>query len=98
MSTNLGRITWEASRYGGQTGYIYGEAKKYKAKIELFSICYTSSREDIKAGTPYILRHRLPFRGIERKFGNVKEAQAHCERYLLWAMELMGFVPAEEGK
>ena len=90
------RITWEAGSYASQTGYILGEAKKFKVKVEVFSISYTTSRADIKDGTPYILRHRLPFRGIERKFGSVKEAQAHCERYLLWAFELMGFVPKDE--
>lgn len=87
----MDHITWETGRYGGQTGYIYGEAKKFKVKVEMFSIMYSSNRDDIANGTPYILAHRLPFRGIERKFGTVKLAQKHCERYLLWSMELMGF-------
>ena len=92
----MNRITWESGQYGSQYGYIYGEAKGHKVKIQLFSISYTTSREDVRAGTPYTLAHRLPFRGIERKFGNIKEAQAHCERYLLWAFELMGFEPIEK--
>lgn len=92
----MDRITWETGQYGGQTGYIYGEAKKFKVKVEVFSISYTSSRADVRAGTPYLLRHRLPFRGIERKFGSVAEAQKHCERYLLWAFELMGFEPIKK--
>ena len=98
MTTNLGRITWEAGRYSNYTGYILGEAKGYKAKIEVFSISYTSNRADIKAGTPWVLAHRLPFRGIERKFGKLEEAQKHAERYLLWAFELMGFFPKKEGE
>ena len=89
------RITWETGRYAGQTGYIYGEAEKYKVKVEVFSISYSSDRADIKAKTPYLIAHRLPFRGIERKFGSVKLAQQHAERYLVWAMRLMGFQPIE---
>lgn len=92
------RITWESGRFQHQTGYIYGEAKKFKVRIEVFSISYTSSRDDVKAGTPYILAHRLPFRGVERKFGTAKLAQEHAERYLLWAFELMGFFPKEESE
>lgn len=91
------RITWEQTRYGSQTGYIYGEAKGFKARIELFSIIYTSRRADVTAGTPYLIQHRLPFRGIERKFANLQGAQKHAERYLLWSMELMGFTPIDKG-
>lgn len=90
------RITWEAGRYGTQTGYIYGDARGYKPKIQVFEISYATDRADVKAGTPYILAHRLPFRGAERKFGSIKLAQDSAERYLVWAMELMGFVPKEE--
>lgn len=91
------RITWEPGSYSVLRGYINGEAKGYKAKIPLFAIDYSSDRKDAQAGTPYLLSHRLPFRGIERKFGSRQEAQKHAERYLLWAMELMGFFPREEG-
>lgn len=91
----MDRIRWETGHYGSQTGYIYGDARGYKPKIEVFGISYTTSRDDIKAGTPYLLAHRLPFRGVERKFGSVTEAQKHAERYLVWAFELMGFVPKD---
>lgn len=88
----MNRITWEGDQ-AKMTGYIYGEAEKYKAKIAVFSIRYSVHPADRQAGTPYLLAHRLPFRGIERKFGSFKEAQAHAERYLVWAFRLMGFVP-----
>ncbi len=91
----MNRITWEPGKFGSQTGYILGESQGFKAKIEVFSVSYSSDRADIKSGTPYLLAHRLPFRGIERKFGSVKEAQAHCERYLVYAFDLMGFAPKE---
>jgi hypothetical protein len=96
MIVNKPRLTWEPGRFNAQTGYIYGEAEKYKAKIETFSISYTTDRADIVAGTPYLLAHRLPFRGIERKFGSMKLAQEHAERYLVWAMRLMGFEPIDK--
>lgn len=89
----MGRITWEAGRMGSQTGYIHGEARGYKAKIEVFSIELTLKGG---GGLGAQLAHRLPFRGVERKFPTVKDAQAHAERYLVYAMELMGFVPKSE--
>ena len=91
----MDRITWE----GDQTrmdGYIYGEAEKYKAKILIFSISFRPKPSDEIDRTPYRLAHRLPFRGIERRFGSIKLAQQHAERYLVWAMRLMGFQPIEE--
>lgn len=87
----MARITWEGDT-PSMTGYIPGEAKGYKAKIRVFEIKRSPFREDF--ATPYLLAHRLPFRGIERKFGSIAEAQKSAERYLLWAMELMGFKPA----
>lgn len=87
----MARITWEGDT-PSMTGYILGEAKGYKAKIRAFEIKRSPFRED--SATPYLLAHRLPFRGIERKFGSLKLAQEHAERYLVWAMELMGFKPA----
>jgi hypothetical protein len=90
-----GRIAWEGDQ-NSQTGYIHGKARGYEPKIRVFAISRSVDREDFKAGTPYILAHRLPFRGLERKFGTVKLAQEHAERYLVWAMELMGFFPKED--
>lgn len=92
------RITWEPAPGGGQTGYIHGEAHKFKVKVEMFSITFRPNRHDEADRTPYVLAHRLPFRGIERRFGNVKHAQDHCERYLVWAMELLGFQPITKEK
>lgn len=85
------RITWETGKLGAQTGYILGEAKGYKAKIEVFEVQYSRNPADRIAGAPWLLAHRLPFRGIERKFPTLKAAQEHAERYLVYAFELMGF-------
>lgn len=85
------RIAWETGKLGAQKGYILGEAKGYKAKIEVFEVQYSRNPSDRIAGTPYLLAHRLPFRGIERKFPTLKAAQEHAERYLMYAFELMGF-------
>jgi hypothetical protein len=88
------RITWEGD-HARQTGYILGEANGYKAKIEVFAISHSKNVADAWNATPWILAHRLPFRGIERKFGNLADAQKHAERYLVYAFDLMGFAPKE---
>lgn len=86
------RITWEGDR-AVMTGYILGEAEKYKAKTRVFEIHYLPNLDRL---LPYGLAHRLPYRGIERRFGTQKAAQEHAERYLVWAFRLMGFVPEED--
>jgi hypothetical protein len=85
------RITWEGDQQK-MTGYLIGEAEKFKAKTRVFEIWFSPSG----TATPYLIAHRLPFRGIERRFGTRKLAQEHCERYLVWAFRLMGFQPIEE--
>lgn len=87
------RITWEGGQ-ASMTGYVYGEAEKYKVKVEVFEISYRPGARGLPTNaTPYLIAHRLPFRGIERRFGTQKLAQEHAERYLVWAFRLMGFVP-----
>jgi len=89
------RITWEGD-HDTMTGYIYGEAEKFKVKTRAFEIRYLPGAWGLPTNNaPYVIAHRLPFRGIERKFGSVKLAQQHAERYLVWAMRLMGFQPIE---
>ena len=68
------RITWETGKMGAQTGYILGKSKGYEAKTQVFAISYTHDRDLIRAGTPYTLAHRLPFRGIARHFPTLKAA------------------------
>src|SRR5690606_26899303 len=38
--------------------------------------------------------HRLPFQPVSRTFKTARDAQQHAERFLLLAVELLGFVPA----
>lgn len=91
------RITWEGDS-SLQKGYILGEALGHKAKIAVFSIKLSLNPAIAHSVTPYVLAHRLPFRGVERRFGSRAEAQKHAERYLVYAMELMGFIPKENGE
>lgn len=91
----MSRITWEGDQTL-QTGHILGESQGFKAKIAVFSIRLSAHPTDRASSTPYILAHRLPFRGIERKFGSIAEAQKHAERYLVYAFDLMGFTPKED--
>lgn len=86
----MNRITWEAAPNGGQQGFITGTAHGYNAKTVLFGIVF-----DPMPGTggPWSLRHRLPFQPLDKNFPTAKVAQLHAERYLLLAMELIGFQP-----
>jgi len=92
----MDRITWEGDR-AVMTGYLLGEAEKYKTKTRVFEIGYGHGG-DLAGPGRYYVAHRLPFRGIERHFGTAKEAQKHCERYLVWAFRLMGFAPIEDSE
>lgn len=92
----MNRITWEGDQQT-MTGYILGEAERYKVKTRVFEIHYTPGAFGLPTNAvPYLIAHRLPFRGIERRFGTQKLAQEHAERYLVWAFRLMGFVPEEK--
>lgn len=88
---HLHRITWEAAPDGGYAGHIRGRAHGYDAKIELFEVTVQGSG-GIRAR--FHLKHRLPFRPIHREFPTARTAQQHAERFLLLAVELLGFVPA----
>lgn len=87
-----GYISWEGDN-AKLTGFIAGEAKGYKAKIVIFEVRYAPAADPAH---PWVLAHRLPFRGVARRFGTAGFAREHAERYLVWAFELMGFVPKNE--
>lgn len=89
---HLSRITWESAGNGGYTGHIRGRAHGYDAKIELFEINVALPLGGLTAY--YKLAHRLPFAPVTRKYATAREAQQHAERFLLLAVELLGFVPA----
>lgn len=93
----MSRITWEGDQTQ-QEGFVIGETNGFRAKVLVFSISLRPDRMGIRSSTPYLLAHRLPFRGIERKFGTLAEAQKHAERYLVYAFDLMGFVPKEDSE
>lgn len=86
---HLSRITWESAADGGYTGHIRGRKHGYDAKIELFEIRLSADGSQFR----YRLAHRLPFAPVTRKWASAREAQQHAERFLLLAVELMGFVP-----
>lgn len=89
---HLSRITWESAADGGYTGHIRGRAHGYDAKIVLFEVRLALG---LGESVPfYRLAHRLPFAPVTRKWASAREAQQHAERFLLMAVELMGFVPA----
>lgn len=88
---HLSRITWEPAADGGYAGHIRGRKHGYDAKIELFEIRVALG---LSERTPfYRLAHRLPFAPVTRKWATAREAQQHAERFLLLAVELLGFVP-----
>lgn len=91
-SKHLSRITWEPAGNGGYTGHIRGRAHGYDAKIVLFEIHVALPLGGLTAY--YKLSHRLPFAPVARKWLTAREAQQHAERFLLLAVELLGFVPA----
>lgn len=91
-SKHLSRVTWEPAGNGGYTGHIRGRAHGYDAKIELFEIHVALPLGGLTAY--YKLSHRLPFAPVNRKWSTAREAQQHAERFLLLAVELLGFVPA----
>lgn len=89
-SKHLSRVTWEPAGNGGYTGHIRGRAHGYDAKIELFEVHLAFD----SAQPYYRLAHRLPFAPVTRKWLVPRDAQQHAERFLLLAVELLGFVPA----
>lgn len=86
---HLSRITWESAADGGYTGHIRGRKHGYDAKIELFEVRLAAHGGQLW----YRLAHRLPFAPVTRKWPTARDAQQHAERFLLLAVELMGFVP-----
>lgn len=79
------QITWSEGRFGGQVGKI--------SKAELFSISYTTSREDIAAGTPWVLRHHLPVARRDQKFKDVAEAHEWAQNFLESFVRWLGAKP-----
>lgn len=86
---HLSRITWEPAADGGYTGHIRGRKHGYDAKIQLFEVRIAADGGQLW----YRLAHRLPFAPVTRKWQTARDAQQHAERFLLLAVELMGFVP-----
>jgi hypothetical protein len=91
-SKHLNRIAWESAADGGYNGHIRGRAHGYDAKIQLFEIVLALPLGETVPF--YRLKHRLPFAPVTRQFQTARVAQQHAERFLLLAVELLGFVPA----
>lgn len=84
------RITWETAKHGGQSGIIVGEDRGFKARTLVFMISF---EPQLGEKEQFALRHRLPFQQLTRRFATAQLAQAHAERYLVFAAALLNFSP-----